>query len=110
MFLGLVSLVDPPRAGVAAAVAQCRSAGIRVMMVTGDHALTAEAIARSVGIVTGATVHDVAAADGCAPAAVKLCDPRVTAAVVTGADLVHWDTADWDAVLSKPEVRAQSSE
>jgi hypothetical protein len=62
------------------------------------------------GIVTGATVHDVAAADGCEPAAVKLSDPRVTAAVVTGANLLHWGTADWDAVLSKPEVRAQSSE
>jgi len=35
VFLGLVSLVDPPRPGVAAAVAECRSAGIRVMMVTG---------------------------------------------------------------------------
>ncbi|MEW5309019.1 MAG: hypothetical protein WDW38_000932 [Sanguina aurantia] len=51
-FLGLISLVDPPRDGVGVAVAKCRTAGIRVMMVTGDHPLTAEAIARKVGIIT----------------------------------------------------------
>ena len=51
-FLGLVSLVDPPRDGVEKAIAKCRTAGIRVMMVTGDHPLTAEAIARKVGIIT----------------------------------------------------------
>jgi calcium-translocating P-type ATPase len=50
-FLGLVMMVDPPRAEVPAAVAGCRTAGIRVVMVTGDHALTARAIAAQVGIV-----------------------------------------------------------
>jgi calcium-translocating P-type ATPase len=52
-FLGLVALHDPPRPDVAAAVASCRRAGIRIFVVTGDHALTAEAVARQVGIVTG---------------------------------------------------------
>ncbi len=52
-FLGLAALRDPPRPDVPDAVARCRDAGIRVMVVTGDHALTAEAIAREVGIVTG---------------------------------------------------------
>jgi calcium-translocating P-type ATPase len=52
-FLGLVVMVDPPRAEVRAAVAGCRAAGIRVVMVTGDHALTARAIAGQVGIVDG---------------------------------------------------------
>ncbi|HEX4806935.1 MAG TPA: HAD-IC family P-type ATPase, partial [Conexibacter sp.] len=50
-FLGLVAMTDPPRAEVAEAVARCHAAGIRVVVVTGDHALTAEAIARAVGIV-----------------------------------------------------------
>jgi magnesium-transporting ATPase (P-type) len=48
--LGLFALEDPPRPGAAAAVAACRSAGIRVAMVTGDHPVTAAGIAREVGI------------------------------------------------------------
>ncbi|MBD0860406.1 cation-transporting P-type ATPase [Gordonia sp. zg691] len=48
--LGVLALLDPPREGVADAVATCHRAGIRVVMVTGDHALTAQGIARSVGI------------------------------------------------------------
>lgn len=39
-FLGLVSMIDPPRAAVPDAVAKCRSAGIKVIMVTGDHPIT----------------------------------------------------------------------
>jgi magnesium-transporting ATPase (P-type) len=48
--LGLVALEDPPREGAAAALAACRSAGIRVAMITGDHPETARAIAREVGL------------------------------------------------------------
>ena len=48
--LGLVAMVDPPRPEVAAAVAGCHGAGIRIIVITGDHALTAAAIARQVGI------------------------------------------------------------
>ena len=51
-FVGLISLMDPPRASVPDAVAKCRSAGIRVIMVTGDHPITAKAIAKSVGIIS----------------------------------------------------------
>ena len=50
VFLGLVALVDPPRADVPGAVARCHEAGIRILVVTGDHALTAAEIARRVGI------------------------------------------------------------
>lgn len=53
-FLGLVAMEDPPREGVAEAVAVCHRASIRIIMVTGDYGLTAEAIARSIGIVRGA--------------------------------------------------------
>lgn len=48
--LGFVAFRDPPRASAAPAVAACRSAGVRVVMITGDHAHTALAVAREVGI------------------------------------------------------------
>jgi potassium/sodium efflux P-type ATPase len=51
-FLGLAALFDPPRPMTEAAVSDARNAGIRVIMVTGDHELTAEAIAKRIGIVT----------------------------------------------------------
>ena len=49
-FLGLVAMLDPPRPEVAAAVESCHQAGLRVIVVTGDHGLTAAAIAKRVGI------------------------------------------------------------
>ena len=61
-FVGLMSLIDPPRAAVPDAVSKCRSAGIKVIMVTGDHPITAKAIAKSVGIISegNETVEDIA--------------------------------------------------
>jgi len=49
-FCGLLAMSDPPREGVKEAVSVCRAAGMRVIMITGDHALTAKAVARRVGI------------------------------------------------------------
>ena len=64
-FLGLVGMIDPPRPEAQSAVAQCNRAGIRVIMITGDHPLTAQAIAREIGLVhtgraaTGAELEDL---------------------------------------------------
>ena len=52
-FVGLEVMMDPPRPEVAAAVAECRRAGIRIVMITGDYGLTAASIARRIGIVDG---------------------------------------------------------
>lgn len=63
--LGLLALEDPPRGDVPAALAECRQAGIRVIMMTGDHPATARAIARQVGlserpeVLTGAEIESL---------------------------------------------------
>ena len=49
-FVGLVGLEDPLRATVPAAVAECRTAGIRIVMITGDYPATAQSIARQAGL------------------------------------------------------------
>jgi len=66
--LGLVSLWDPPRPEVPDAIARAKSAGVRVLMITGDHPATAEAVGRSIGIagarvVTGAELEGMDARD-----------------------------------------------
>ncbi|MFE0350840.1 cation-translocating P-type ATPase [Streptomyces griseoluteus] len=61
-FVALITLLDPPRPEVAEAAAHCRTAGIRIIVITGDHPLTAAAIARRVGI-TGPHPHVVTGDD-----------------------------------------------
>jgi calcium-translocating P-type ATPase len=74
-FLGLAAMLDPPRPEVAGAVARCHTAGIRVMVVTGDHPLTAAAIAGRLGIGN------------------RDCP------VITGAELDHMTERDLDGLL-----------
>lgn len=68
-FLGLVGMIDPPRAEAITAVAECHGAGIRVKMITGDHAKTAVAIGRQIGlqnpdkVLTGADLDDMEEAE-----------------------------------------------
>ncbi|OQV18353.1 Sodium/potassium-transporting ATPase subunit alpha [Hypsibius exemplaris] len=98
-FVGLISLIDPPRAAVPDGVAKCRSAGIQVIMVTGDHPVTAKAIARSVGIISDGceTVEDIAQRTR---VNVKDVNPRdANAIVIHGGDLRDMKDSEIDAVL-----------
>jgi len=83
-FVGLVALEDPLRRDVPAAVAQCRTAGIRVVMITGDYPLTAASIARQAGlenpdeVLTGSDLEGLSAGD----LAARIGDVQVFARVV----------------------------
>jgi magnesium-transporting ATPase (P-type) len=73
--IGLIGLIDPPRPEAVEAVAECHSAGIRVKMITGDHAATARAIAAQVGLMNHDTVltgADIEAMDDAALAEAAL--------------------------------------
>jgi magnesium-transporting ATPase (P-type) len=69
VLLGLVGLIDPPRPEAVTAIARCREAGITTKMITGDHAVTARAIAREIGltdsdeVITGQELATIADAD-----------------------------------------------
>uniref|UniRef100_A0A8C4KGN1 Sodium/potassium-transporting ATPase subunit alpha n=1 Tax=Dromaius novaehollandiae TaxID=8790 RepID=A0A8C4KGN1_DRONO len=98
-FVGLLSMIDPPRSTVPDAVSKCRSAGIKVIMVTGDHPITAKAIAKSVGIIsaTSETVEDMAKRLN---VPVERVDRRqATAAVVNGMELKDMSLQQLDEVL-----------
>jgi Ca2+-transporting ATPase len=82
--LGMVGIIDPPRAEAAAAVATCQSAGIRAVMITGDHPLTASYIAGQLGIrseapaVTGVELDRLSEAERVARAASTAVYARVS--------------------------------
>uniref|UniRef100_A0A665XD90 Sodium/potassium-transporting ATPase subunit alpha n=1 Tax=Echeneis naucrates TaxID=173247 RepID=A0A665XD90_ECHNA len=98
-FLGLISMIDPPRAAVPDAVGKCRSAGIKVIMVTGDHPITAKAIAKGVGIISegNETVDDIAERLNIPLSQVNPRDAK--ACVVHGSDLKDMSSEYLDDLL-----------
>jgi len=98
-FVGLMSMIDPPRAAVPDAVSKCRSAGIKVIMVTGDHPITAKAIAKGVGIISenNETVEDIAARLNIPVEEVPEGDAQ--AAVVHGSTLKDMTAKDVEHIL-----------
>lgn len=81
VFLGLVGMIDPPRLGVKDAVKKCKDAGIKIIMITGDNKLTAEAIGREVGII-----------ESDAPS------------VIEGSDVTKMTIEELKNLLSNPEI------
>lgn len=92
--LGLVALADPLRADVPRAIAECRSAGLRVLMITGDHPGTALAIAREAGL----------SGDG----GLGIESPANATLPLTGEDIDHLDDAALTAQLTTATVCART--
>ncbi|KAJ3202682.1 hypothetical protein HDU82_007181 [Entophlyctis luteolus] len=101
-FLGLTSLEDPPKHGVREAVGKCRAAGIRVMMVTGDHPLTAEAIGRKINMMLTDTKPMIAKKRGIPESEVPESD--VNAIVIHGDTIDSLTDADWENIFDKEEI------
>lgn len=102
IFVGLVTLLDPPRPEVPQAVRDCHTAGVKVVMVTGDHPLTAAAIARKIGLITLPTRDVLAKERGIPKEAVP--EEDIKAVVVHGGEIPAMTEADWQRLVSKQEI------
>jgi len=105
-FCGLVTLIDPPRLEVPGAVQDCQTAGVRVVMVTGDHPLTAASIARSIGLITLPTI-DVIGKQRNIPKEQwkeKIPENEIEAVVVKGSDIPGMTDKDWETLVNKKEI------
>ncbi len=98
-FLGLAAMMDPPRPEVAEAVQTCRSAGIRWVMITGDYGLTAESVARRIGLLGPLTAQPITA-----PGEAR-SGPGVR--ILTGADVDAMTDAELQAALGEDVVCAR---
>lgn len=102
VFVGLASLQDPPKHGVREAIGRCRSAGVKVIMVTGDHPLTAEAIGRKINLMLSETKAMVAKRT---QRAVEEIQPEEYKAIVVHGDQIDGLTDEqWDEILWKDEI------
>ncbi|XP_076750560.1 sodium/potassium-transporting ATPase subunit alpha isoform X1 [Xylocopa sonorina] len=101
--VGLVSLLDPPRAAVPDAVRKCRTAGIKVIMVTGDHPVTAMSIAKKVGIISEGheTRYEQAILQNKSYTQISGTDEY--AIIITGAELRNMNSNELDDTIKKYE-------
>ena len=101
-FYGLVSLEDPPKHGVREAIGHCRPAGIKVMMVTGDHPLTAEAIGRKINLMVQDTKESLAAKRN-VPVS-EIPKGECNAIVIHGERIDDLSDQDWDDIFAHEEI------
>jgi len=109
VFLGLMALVDPPRPAVPPAVEKCKTAGVKVIMVTGDHPTTAQAIAYKVGILWSKTRGDMEhdnAKFGRSPGDPDYENPDDAAAIVVPGHTISPEMSEerWDFILGHPQI------
>ncbi|CAK7226333.1 hypothetical protein SBRCBS47491_006194 [Sporothrix bragantina] len=108
--VGILGITDPPRPETAHTVAECRRAGARFFMVTGDYSLTAAAIARNIGIFTGAGAPDTFDMVHCATATrpEELHRARLNGVnhslLLDGTAVTRLSAADWDVVCEYGEI------
>lgn len=102
VFTGLASLQDPPKHGVREAIGRCREAGIKVIMVTGDHPLTAEAIGRKINLVIGETREMVALRKQ--KPIEQVAEHEYQAVVIHGETIDSLTDAEWDNIFWKDEI------
>ncbi|KAF3429428.1 hypothetical protein E2986_00650 [Frieseomelitta varia] len=102
-FVGLISLIDPPRPAVPDAVKKCRTAGIKVIMVTGDHPVTAMAIAKKVGIISEGheTRYERALLQNKSYTQITEADQHAT--IITGSELRNMGSMELDNIIKKYE-------
>lgn len=101
-FVGMMALLDPPRESVPDAVLMCQNAGVKVIMVTGDHPTTAKAIAKQVNIIKDPTVEDIAASRGIGVEDVD--DSEAKSIVVPGSMIADLEEQDWNRILAHEQV------
>ncbi|KAJ3163998.1 hypothetical protein HK101_000543 [Irineochytrium annulatum] len=101
-FVGLVSMEDPPKAGVREAITKIREAGIKIMMITGDHPLTAAAIGRRINLLTHRTKEEISKESGRPVDTIK--DSEVDAMIVNGEKMDSMNDDDWENLLRKEEI------
>ncbi|GJQ79984.1 hypothetical protein Trydic_g9459 [Trypoxylus dichotomus] len=101
-FAGLMSMIDPPKEGVLEAINKCRTAGIKVVMLTGDHPVTAMAIAKKVGIISPdkITAYDIAMKRSISVTAVAREESSACQAVViSGGELRALSDTEVDTII-----------
>ena len=102
IFVGLITLQDPPRDEVPQAIRECHTAGVKVVMVTGDHPLTAAAIARKIGLITTPTRDLIAKERGIPKDQVP--EEDIHAVVVHGNEITAMTDDDWKILVAKKEI------
>ncbi|GMT28804.1 hypothetical protein PFISCL1PPCAC_20101, partial [Pristionchus fissidentatus] len=104
IFLGMAAIMDPPRPETAAAIQQCKEAGIKVFVITGDHPTTAKALAQQIGLINDhqhSPQHSTASFDK----SHKIYEKKKRDwTIVTGSELTNYRESDWDSLLKYPYI------